>query len=261
MKNRPYPLPVRNLPVYRVALLTLLVVLIAGSLTGCAAVPTAAPTETQPPPPPTETVAPPLTPTNTTLPSATPTEAPTATTAPTDTATPEPPPLAVVQDGVTAWCVSSKDAEPLGGSAEAPTYARMGKVVKGVLNLNVSRGSCTFVFSFNQAVPAGTELQVLNATGGKYWTKAALNPLSSDPKRGFVTLTSPLLNDLNYWQITYPFALVAPDGSILWKNDVTLYKIFPGPCWEGSTPDPVTLFCPLSDTDFIPNYKTATPVR
>jgi hypothetical protein len=260
MNNRPYPLSVKN-AIYRTALWALLAVLIAGMLAGCAAAPTPAPTETLPPPPPTETVAPPLTPTNTALPSDTPTTAPTATATSTETPTPTPVPLAVVQDGVTAWCVSFKDAEPMGGSPEPPAYARMGKVVKGVLNLNVSRGSCTFVFTFNQAVPTGAELQVRNATGGKYWTKAALNPVSGDPKRGFVTLTDQRLNDLNYWQVTYPFDLVASDGAILWKSDVLLYKISPGLCWEGSTPDPVTLFCPLSDTDFIPNYKTVTPVR
>ena len=282
MKNRPYPLPVkkmahwelscwitrflyensqrsRKLPVYRAALLGLLVVLAAGAMTGCAAAPAPAlaPTQTFPPPP-TDTVAPPLTPTAIVLPSDTPTEVPTATTVPTDTATPAPP-LAVAQDGVTAWCVSFRDPNPLGGTPDAPSYARMAKVVKGVLNLNVSRGSCTFVFTFNRAVPAGVVLQVLNVNGGKAWTVAALAPVSSNPRQGFATLTHPTLNNPNYWQITYPFALVASDGSILWKSNVLLFKTFPGLCWEGSTPDPVTLFCPLSDTDFIPHYTPGAP--
>jgi len=280
MKNRPYPLPVkklprwelscwinshgnsprsRKLPVYRAALLGLLVVLVAGAMAGCAAAPAPAPALTQTPPPPlTDTVAPPLTPTAIVLPSATPTEVPTATPVPTATATPVPP-LAVAQDGVTAWCVSFKDPNPLGGTPDAPSYARMAKVVNGVLNLNVSRGSCTFVFTFNQVLPAGAELQVLNASGDKAWTEATLAPVRSNPKQGFATLNHPTLNNLNYWQITYPFALVASDGSVLWKSNVLLYKTFPGLCWEGSTPDPVTLFCPLSDTDFIPHYTPAAP--
>lgn len=297
MKNCPYPLPVRKLahrelscwitrfwsicvrthantpksgyfhgnsprskklPVYRAVLLGLLVVLAAGAMAGCASAPATAPAPTQtPPPPPTDTVAPPLTPTAIVLPSDTPTEVPTATTVPTDTATPVPP-LAVAQDGVTAWCVSFKDPNPLGGTPDAPSYARMAKVVNGVLNLNVSRGSCTFVFTFNQALPAGTELQALDASGDKAWTKAALAPVSSNPKQGFATLNHPMLNNPSYWQITYPFDLVASDGSILWKSNVLVFKTFPGLCWEGSTPDPVTLFCPLSDTDFIPHY---TPVK
>jgi len=259
MKNRSYPLPVRKVPVYRTALLGLLVILSAGALAGCfpAATP-AAEAATQTLPPPTDTVAPPPTATETVMPSETPTEVPTATTVPTATATPVPP-LAVVQDGVSAWCVSFRDPNPMGGTADAPTYARIGKVVNGKLNLNVSRGSCTFVFALNQPVPAGAELQVLDASSGKAWTKAALNPVSSDPNRGYATLTHPMLNDPNYWQITYPFALVAPDGTILWKSDVMLYKTFPGLCWEGSTPDPVTLFCPLSDTDFIPHYTPPAP--
>ena len=261
MKNRPYPLPVRKLPVFRVILLGLLVILMAGALTGCFPAATPAPTETPPPPPPpTETLAPPPTATNTALPTETPTEAPTptATLAPTDTATPIPA-LAVVQDGVTAWCVSYRDPNPLGGTADAPSYARMGKLVNGKLNLNVSRGSCTFVFAFNQPAPAGAELQILNDNSNTAWTKAALNPVSSDPKRGFAVLTNPMLNDSAYWQITYPFTLVAADGTILWKDDVLVYKTFPGLCWEGSTPDPVTLFCPLSDTDFIPHYTPPAP--
>ena len=246
------------MPVYRAVLLGLLVILVAGAMTGCAAAPAPAraPTQTPPPPTSTDTVAPPLTPTAIVLPSDTPTEVPTATTVPTDTATPVPP-LAVAQDGVTAWCVSFKDPNPLGGTADAPSYARMGKVVKGVLNLNVARGTCTFVFTFNQALPAGTELQALNASGDQAWTKAALTPVSSNPKQGFATLNHPMLNSPSYWQVTYPFDLVASDGSVLWKSNVLLYKTFPGLCWEGSTPDPVTLFCPLSDTDFIPHYTPA----
>ena len=149
----------------------------------------------------------------------------------------------------------------MGGTADVPSYARKAKVVNGKLNLNVSRGSCTFVFTFNQAVPAGAELRVLNASGDKAWTKAALNPVTGDLNRGFASLTHPMLNDPAYWQITYPFALVASDGTVLWKDNIVLYKTFPGLCWEGSTPDPVTLFCPLSDTDFIPHYTPATPVK
>jgi len=202
-------------------------------------------------------MAPPPTATNTLVPTDAPTEAPptaTATLAPTDTATPTLEPLAVVLDGVTAWCVSYRDPYPLGGTADMPSYARVARVVNGRLKLNVSRGSCTFVFTFNQAMPAGAELQVLDSKGVKAWTKAALNPAGSDPMRGFAVLTSQMLNDSAYWEITYPFALVASDGTILWKDDVVVFKTFPGLCWEGSTPDPVTLFCPLSDTDFIPHY-------
>jgi hypothetical protein len=247
------------MPVFRAALLGLLVILVVVALSGCAAAtpvaPTAAPTAL---PVPTDTVAPPPTATETVVPSDTPTEVPTATTVPTDTATPVPP-LAVAQDGIKAWCVSFKDPDPMGGTADAPSYARIAKVVNGKLNLHVSRGSCTFVFTFNQAAPAGAELQVLNGDGAKAWTKAALAPAGSDPKLGFATLTHPMLNDPSYWSITYPFALVASDGTILWKDDVVLYKTYPGNCWEGSTPDPVTLFCPLSDTDFIPHYTRPAP--
>jgi hypothetical protein len=263
MKNRPsYANPLKS-GIPHAVLLGLLVILLAGALTGCFPAATPAPTQTPPPPPPpTETVAPPPTATNTLVPTDTPTEVPpTATLVPTDTSTPTPVPLAVVQDGVTAWCVSYRDPYPMGGSADMPTYARIARVVDGKLKLNVSRGSCTFVFAFNQPVPAGAELQVLNDTGGKAWTKAVLNPTGSDPNRGFAVLTNPMLNDSHYWEITYPFDLVAADGTILWKDDVVVYKIFPGLCWEGSTPDPVTLFCPLSDTDFIPHYTPPAPVK
>jgi hypothetical protein len=257
MKNRSYPLPVRKMPVY----CGLLVILIAVALSGCAAAATPAPTvaPTAPPPPtPTDTVAPLPTATQTIAPSDTPTEVPTDTQVPTDTATPIPP-LAVVQDGVKAWCVSFKDPNPLGGTADAPSYARIAKVVNGHLNLNVSRGSCTFVFTFNQAVPAGASFEVLNASGGKAWTVAPLSPVSSNPNQGFATLTHPTLNNPSYWMIAYPFALAASDGTVLWKDNVVLFKTFPGLCWEGSTPDPVTLFCPLRDTDFIPHYTPPAP--
>ena len=259
MKNRSYPLPVRNMPVYRATLLGLLVILIAVALSGCAAAATPAPTvaPTAPPPTPTGTVAPP-TATQTMAPSDTPTEVPTDTQVPTDTATPLPP-LAVVQDGVKAWCVSFRDPNPLGGTADVPSYARIATVVNGKLNLHASRGSCTFVFTFNQAVPAGASFEVLNANSGKAWTVAPLSPVGSNPNQGFATLTHPTLNDPSYWQITYPFALVASDGTVLWKDDVVLFKTYPGNCWEGSTPDPVTLFCPLSDTDFIPHYTRPAP--
>jgi hypothetical protein len=261
MTNRPYPLPVRKLPVFRAILLSLLVILLAGALTGCFPAVSPAPTQTQPPPsPPADTVAPPPTPTNPLVPTDTPTEAPpTATLTPTDTPTPTLAPLAVVQDGVTAWCVSYRDPYPMGGAADTPSYARVARVVNSKLRLNVSRGSCTFVFAFNQPAPAGAELQVLNAAGDTAWTKAALNPAGSDPKRGFAVLTNQMLNDSAYWEVTYPFTLVASDGTILWKDDVVVFKTFPGLCWEGSTPDPVTLFCPMRDTDFIPNYTPPAP--
>jgi hypothetical protein len=158
-----------------------------------------------------------------------------------------------------AWCVSYRDPYPLGGTADAPSYARIAKVVNSKLRLNVSRGSCTFVFAFNRPVPAGAELQVLDFNGTKAWTKAALNPTGTDPNSGFAVLTNQMLNDSAYWEVTYPFALVASDGTILWKDNVVVFKTFPGLCWEGSTPDPVTLFCPMRDTDFIPHYTPPAP--
>ncbi|MEA4906704.1 MAG: hypothetical protein VB089_03735 [Anaerolineaceae bacterium] len=209
-------------------------------------VPQEAPTATASPLPPTEE-----------LPSATATALPSATPAPTAT---EVGPLALAQDGFADWCypqgpISASD--PWVMAAEGVPA----RDVYGVTSLITPATSCTFVFTFNQAMPEGTTLEVYDNNPAP-WINVPLTPAGEDEAVGYTTLLNPYIIDPPFWQISYQFILRDPQGNQVWQNQVTFDRGYrPELCWDGTLPDPLTMRCwwekELHPWD--PEYRTPRP--
>ena len=182
---------------------------------------------------------------------ATPTQAPTATELPTATATQPPtatavPPLALVQDGFKAWCAPVSYAGTLPTSPDAVSGARMLTVKDNQMQVQIPAAYCAVVFQFNQAMPAGA--QVIFYDSSTPFLKLPLNAVSGQPNEGWAVVSHDYVINPPYWWVIYNIAVTNADGQELWNNPVKFAKALPPTCiYTNQLPDPVTLWCPISD--------------
>ncbi len=155
-------------------------------------------------------------------------------------------PLALSDDGVSGWCLPPGFALP-GSHQPESKEARLATSANGVLNFQIPASSCTLVLVFNQAAQSGMRLQFFEGEKPTPWLAAELTLASDDASIGFVTLQHGAMVDVPTWEIRYPYLLVDASGVKIADGWVRFYRPFPGLCWEGSLPDPLTLACPLAD--------------
>ncbi|HEY9075650.1 MAG TPA: hypothetical protein VIO61_03830 [Anaerolineaceae bacterium] len=218
-------------------------------LTGCAGnTPTPTATATVVPPTATATLLPP-----TATPQPTATTAPTATRQPpTATATPTLPPTptaTLMPEKLSAWCLPTGNPKPATVTAEKPAKATAATVEKDGIRLMVPAVLCTFVYTFNQPIQAGTELQVFDLTKSP-WMKVALQPDAANPRQAVIAMTHTFIIDPPYWEISHRFVVKGPDGTEKRTDTVTIAKPLPKRCWDKSLPNPVSLVCPNIDGDW-----------
>ncbi len=248
---------VLNKSLIRFVVLGILLALLAGCSFSPAAAPTATAVPPTPPPPPvTPTAVPTLPPT----PEPSPTLPPTPEPFPTLPPTPEPVAVAAEPTAAApaeasadfaAWCMPAKKGIKNPGSQPEtmPQGAWVGTVVNKVMRVQVPATFCTFVYTFDQPLPAGASVQFFNNKQQKPWLTAALIPSSTNPNVGYYVITNPGFVVPPVWEITYRLAVT--DGtSELRSNTVTLFKSLPAPCWDGALPDPVTMECKCIDGDW-----------
>ena len=232
----------------RLAIFTSLTLVAVLLLSACATAVTPSPSPTAPLPtltaPPTITIVP----TQPPLPSptATLTLTPTPKPTPTQTATLSP---AVLDNGFDAWCLPGDSRNRGVITSKMPIDAGHYKQVKDAIQLTVPMGSCTFVYTFNQPVPANAEFQIYDI-----WDHLAYKmPLTSpdgQPNVGLVTLVNQLMLNPPYWSITFRMAVYTPENGQLWTSRVNFTRPQPVPCFDptsGILPDPVTGVCPAAD--------------
>jgi hypothetical protein len=207
--------------------------------------PTATPTEI----PPTETPLP--SPTATDLPTETP--LPTSTFTPAPTATPIPP-LAVAPDGINPFCLTKKHfltaEEGPNGPASKPEKASDGTIDKktGVINFPIPAINCTLVLKFNQPAPAGMQLQIWDARPQEPFVtyEMAINPVN--PNEAYAVMDHSMIVDPPKWWMDYTAVVVTAEGKEVFRNAIHVQKPLPEKCWDGSYPNPITLFCPIQDS-------------
>ena len=235
------------------ALLTCFIILGTLLLTGCWPAATAVPSPTAAPASPT---APPTTPptatsvpTETAVPSPTntPTVTPTLTPTATLTATPVP---AVLSDGFDAWCLPGDSPNRGVVTSKMPSDAGRYKQLNTAIQLTVPMGSCTFVYTFNQPVPADAEFQIYDILDHLAY-KLPLNAVDGQPNVGLVTLTYPVMLAPPYYLITFRMAVYTPENGQMWTSKVNFARPLPAPCFDNIPPhiypDPVTGACPAAD--------------
>ncbi len=210
-------------------------------------------------------------PTDTVEPTAVPTA--TFTLEPTATDTPQPtntavPPLAIVLEQSAFWCLPVDFAFPASEKSitnVAPAGARAGAIKDGTLNLQIPAISCTLVFAFNQPMPQGVQIELAyELAPNSPWISTDLTPVAGNPNLGSFTTKHEFVVNPPYWEITYPLTVRAADGSELWKAPARFFKALPNPCWDGSLPDPVTLYCKSYDGDWnyndFPNFNPTAEI-
>jgi hypothetical protein len=188
-------------------------------------------------------------PTATQLPSASPTLAPTATQEP--TATPVPPtatsvpPLAVLDDGFNVWCAPLDYAGTKAQGPAEPDYAR--KMVKTADSLQASIPAtyCVAVYHFNQAVPEGMTLNLLE--GKSVFLKQPLVAADGQADVAWTSLSHSYVINPPFWWVDYTLTVLDSAGNQVWSNLVRFQKPLPEPCVYGGLPDPVTLWCTITD--------------
>ncbi len=196
--------------------------------------PTAVPAE------PTQTVEPTAVPTVEAPPEPQPTAAPTET---------QPAPTEVPQS-LTAWCMGlefSGAANYAGGVYDMPAGGKAAVMNGDVVNLTVPAVSCTLAFQMSQPLAAGTRLELAEMNSATAWLSAELTPVAGSDRQGFVTLTHAYVINPPFWEITYPYRVKGPDGTVLTEGKLRLAKPAPKLCWNGEIPDPVTLQCVKND--------------
>ncbi len=195
-------------------------------------------------------------------PSATPPPLPTETALPTATPVPA---LALQADGLTGYCLPVGYALPIATSPNVlvvPADAHVGTLENNMLNISIPATSCSLVFAFNQAVPAGMTIHLYDANGKNPWYEGALTAVQDHPDTAAVVISNSSIVQAPYWETVFQYGLQSPDGSPVSTGSVRMFRPFPGMCWEGSMPDPLTLSCPVADPkEREPHPDITLPVR
>ena len=182
----------------------------------------------------------------TAVPTAEPTPEPQPTAAPTEA---QPAPTEVSQS-LTAWCMGLEfngAANYAGGVYDMPAGGKAAVMNGDVVNLSVPAVSCTLAFQMSQPLAAGTRLELAEMNSATAWLSAELTPAAGSDRQGFVTLTHAYVINPPFWEITYPYRVKSPDGTVLAEGKLRLAKPAPQLCWNGDIPDPVTLQCVKND--------------
>jgi hypothetical protein len=198
-------------------------------------------------------------PTETPLPSATPTVPPTETPLPTNTATLAPtatsvPALAVAPDGIDPFCLTKKyfiaAEEGPNGPASKPEKATDGNIDKktGLITFPISAINCTLVLKFNQPAPTGMKLQVWDARPQEPFITYDMTVNPANPNEVYVVMDHSMIVDPPKWWMDYTIVVVTSDGKEVFRNAIRVQKPLPPKCWDGSLPNPVSMFCPIQDS-------------
>jgi len=217
------------------------------SAAGCSTVPLLNPAKVTPPAIPATST--PLPVPTTVPPTATP--VPTKTSAPSATSLPA---LSVIPDGINPWCLSIKNfsahVEGPNGPASMPEGARAGTIdkVTGRIDFHIPAITCTLVLAFNQPIPDGMKLQVWDASPQEPFIIYDMKANPNNPKEAYAVLTHSYIINPPKWWMDYTFVVVTIDGKEVLRSPVRVFKSLPDKCWDGSLPNPITLFCPIQDS-------------
>lgn len=222
---------------------TLLFLLVIVSLVGCgAAAQPMQPTSTA-----AAVLATQLAPTDTPQPTAT----ATATALPTATATAVPPTatpipaLALADKGFNVWCLPTAYAGTKPTSADAPDYANQLTTKNAKLEIRIPATFCEIVVTLNQAAPKG--LKVVFYDGKTPFQTKDLVASEGKINQVWASVDHSYVVNPPYWEITYTVAVVDAAGKELYSSPVKFAKATPKACPYGGLPDPVTLWCTVTD--------------
>ncbi|HAF62268.1 MAG TPA: hypothetical protein DCK95_08080 [Anaerolineaceae bacterium] len=155
-----------------------------------------------------------------------------------------------MSNGLTGWCMPLGSAAPGDvdfGRYGMPATGRPGMVENGINIMHIPGEYCTLVFEFSSTIAAGGKVQVKQVHNNQSFYEVDLIPSNAIPNVGFAHLSHNYVVNPPLWGVTYLIEATDANSSVLWSGEILFQKTQPDLCWDGSTPDPVTLWCPKED--------------
>ena len=153
-------------------------------------------------------------------------------------------------NGLSGWCMPLGSAAPGDtdyGRYGIPTGARSGMVEDGVNVMHIPGEYCTLVFEFSSQIGSGGTVQVKQTHNNLTFYEVELIPSAANPNKAYAHLYHNYVVNPPLWGVTYLIEAVDGNGTARWSGEVLFRKTQPDLCWDGSTPDPVTMWCPKED--------------
>jgi hypothetical protein len=181
---------------------------------------------------------------------------PTATMAPTSEPTNTPiPPLGLSEEGVILWSAPmGTDLIPANFVDNQDDYQNISVASEenGEMVLKIPASFIVMDVHFNQSVPSGVQLKVYEMKALSPWYTAPMTLSPEDSNSGYFLIFHSYMINPPFWEMTYHVKIEGANGIVFWEKDVKFLKPTPNTCWDGSLPNPVTLYCPNYDGDW--NY-------
>jgi hypothetical protein len=150
-------------------------------------------------------------------------------------------------DNLNAWCMPKGmiNPEDVAKTGNMPQDARPVKFNKdGKPELIIQVQSCTFVYTFPQAVEKGTKFLVHDIYDHPF-INIDLTPTTDNPNKAFAIVTQEVLVNPPAWSIQYRVEVTDSQSTSL-RSDMVTFKRgwIPALCYGGIYPDAVTGRCP-----------------
>jgi len=155
-----------------------------------------------------------------------------------------------MQNGLSGWCMPLGSAGPGDtdyGRYGMPATGRPGRVEDGVNVMHIPGEYCTLVFEFSSPIGSGGKVEVKQTYNNQTFYEVDLTPSAASPNVGYAHLYHNYVVNPPLWSVSYLIGALDGNGSSRWSGEVLFQKTDPGLCWDGSTPDPVTMWCPKYD--------------
>jgi type II secretory pathway pseudopilin PulG len=165
------------------------------------------------------------------------------------------PTVGLDETGVEIWSLSidyiTMDVDTIQDQDAYPDE-RLGIEKNDVLNVQIPAANVVVEAHFNQPMPSGVKVELFDLDAVTPWFEGTMTAKPDDATTGVFVIHHGFVLNPPYWEVTYPIKIVSDSGEVFWVKDVRFFKSEPNTCWDGSIPDPVTLYCPNYDGDW--NY-------
>jgi hypothetical protein len=151
----------------------------------------------------------------------------------------------VLPDGVSGWCAPQSFAGGKPTSPDAPAGVNLLGEKDGVLQVKIPAAYCAMAYRFNQPAPEGASLVIFD--GSSPFLKIPLTPVEGQPDLAWAPIIHDYAMNPPYWEVTFRLVVADAQDQELWSQPVTFAKPLPAPCPYGGLPDPVTLYCAVTD--------------
>ena len=103
------------------------------------------------------------------------------------------------------------------------------------------------VFESTSQINSGSKVRVKQTHNNLSFYDVDLTPSNVNPNIGYAHILHGYVVNPPLWGVTYIIEAVDSNGSVLWSDEILFRRTQPELCWDGSTPDPISMWCPKED--------------